>query len=223
GLLLVRASECADVRMLIWNPDGSESEMCGNGIRCFARYVLDGADEVSVETGAGILKVRRHALGFQATMGQPRLAPAAIPVLADAEPVLDLPLPGLDVVVTCVGMGNPHAVQFVPDMASVDLAALGPRVEHHPLFPHRVNFHLCQVVSRTELVMRSWERGAGLTLACGTGAAATAVAARLQGRTDEVVTVRVPGGELEVSWDGRGDALMAGPAEPVFQGEWPRL
>jgi diaminopimelate epimerase len=114
-------------------------------------------------------------------------------------------------------------VQFVPDMASVDLAALGPRVEHHPLFPHRVNFHLCQVVSRTELVMRSWERGAGLTLACGTGAAATAVAARLQGRTDEVVTVRVPGGELEVSWDGRGDALMAGPAEPVFQGEWPRL
>jgi diaminopimelate epimerase len=230
GLLLATPSAVADVRMLMWNPDGSESEMCGNGIRCFARYVLDSSlprpprreRVLTVETGAGILEVRPHARGMQVTMGQPRLAPRDIPVRAESEPVKDLPLPGLgSIQVTCVGMGNPHAIQFVPDAAAVDLAALGPKVEHHELFPHRVNFHVCQVVSRDELLMRSWERGAGLTLACGTGAAATAVAARLHGYTDEVVTVHLPGGGLELTWDGAGEVLMAGPAEYVFEGDWP--
>jgi len=258
GLLVVRPSQVADVRMLMWNPDGSESEMCGNGIRCFARYVLDqpsptaagalspspaAAGEgrvraalfprppqrerarervLTVETGAGILDVRRHPLGMQASLGRPILAGPRIPVLCDRDPVLDLPLPGLDALVTCVSTGNPHAVQFVQDVAAVDLAALGPRVERHPLFPHRTNFHVCQVVSRGELLMRSWERGAGLTQACGTGAAATMVAARLRSDVDDIVKVRVPGGELEVTWDGQGDVVLAGPAEYVFEGDWLR-
>jgi len=227
GLLLLRESSTADARMLMWNPDGSESEMCGNGIRCFARFVLDqmprAPQSLRVETGAGLLTVQDRGGGrYQTSLGRPVLNARDIPVAVDAEPVLDLALPGLDgVTVTCVSMGNPHAVQFVPDVQAVDLAAIGPRVEHHPLFPHRVNFHVCQVISREELVMRSWERGAGLTLACGTGAAATAVAAHLHGLTEEVVRIRVPGGELELAWDGAGEVLMTGPAEYVFRGDWP--
>jgi diaminopimelate epimerase len=227
GLLLVRPAEAADFRMLMWNPDGSESEMCGNGIRCFARYVLDGPakgrDSLTVETGAGLLTVRtRGARGWlEASMGAPVLNGPDIPVAVDANPVLDLPLPELGMCVSCVSMGNPHAVQFVADVAAVDLAALGPRVERHPLFPHRANFHVCQVISRSELVIRSWERGAGLTLACGTGAAAAAVAARLKGYVGDLTCVRVPGGELEVRWNGQGAVLIAGPAEYVFRGEWP--
>lgn len=226
GLLLVRPSDQADYRMLMWNPDGSESEMCGNGIRCFARYLLDGPakgrDSVRVETGAGLLTVRAcGSTGWlQASMGKPVLNGPDIPVAVHANPVLDLELPGIGISVTCVSMGNPHAVQFVEDVAGVDLAALGPGVEHHRMFPHRVNFHICQVRSRTEVVMRTWERGAGLTLACGTGAAATAVAARLKGYVDDVVRVHVPGGELEVAWDGQGEVLMTGPAEYVYRGEW---
>jgi diaminopimelate epimerase len=227
GLLLVRDSEAADFRMDMWNPDGSVAEMCGNGIRCFARYLFDrqaaGRDALAIETGAGVLTV--HARGpngwLQVSLGRPVLNGPYIPVLADANPVLDLPLPELGISVTCVSMGNPHAVQFVPEVSAVDLAMLGPRVERHPLFPHRVNFHICQVVSRTELRMRSWERGAGLTLACGTGAAATCVAARLHGFADETMRIHVPGGELELTWDRAGEVLMAGPAEYVYAGQWP--
>lgn len=227
GLLLVRTSEIADFRMDMWNPDGSASEMCGNGIRCFARYLLDGPavgrESLAIETGAGTLTVRpRGANGWlQVSLGRPVLNGPDIPVLAAACPVLDQVLDGLEIVVTCVSMGNPHAVQFVPDVAAVDLAALGPRVEHHPLFPRRANFHLCQVVSREELRMRSWERGAGLTLACGTGAAAVCVAARLHGLTEDVVRVQVPGGELELAWDGTHEVFMAGPAVYVYEGRWP--
>lgn len=226
GLLLVCPSERADFRMLMWNPDGSASEMCGNGIRCFGRYVLDGPAKgrecVQVETGAGLLTVRTcdSTAWLQASMGRPILNGRDIPVAVAASPVLGFALPELEIDVTCVSMGNPHAVQFVPDVAAIELASLGSRVERHPLFPNRVNFHICQVVSRAELVMRSWERGAGLTLACGTGAAATTVAARLNGYVDDVVRVRVPGGELEVAWDGEGEVLMSGPAEYVFRGEW---
>ncbi|HLY67962.1 MAG TPA: diaminopimelate epimerase, partial [Chloroflexota bacterium] len=227
GLLLVRPSQAADFRMEMWNPDGSQAEMCGNGIRCFARYLLDGAaegrDSLSVETGAGVLTVRSGGSGdwLQASLGRPILNGPDIPVGSDANPVLDLPLPELNISVTCVSMGNPHAVQFVPDAAVVDLAVLGPKVEHHPLFPNRVNFHVCQVVSRGELMVHTWERGAGLTLACGTGAAATAVAARLKGYTGDVVRMHVPGGELELAWDGAGEVLMSGPATYVFAGQWP--
>ncbi|MBV8083192.1 MAG: diaminopimelate epimerase, partial [Chloroflexi bacterium] len=224
GLLLVQPSEKADARMAMWNPDGSQAEMCGNGVRCFARYLLDGrgGDELSVETGAGVLAVYRRADGWlTVSLGAPRLAAADIPVLAAGNPITDLPLPGLDVTVTCVSMGNPHAVAFVPDVSAFDLAAIGPKVEHHHLFPERVNFHICQVLGRDELRMRTWERGAGLTLACGTGAAATAVAARLHGYTDDTVRMHVPGGELELTWPGQGDVLMSGPAEYAYRGEWP--
>ena len=226
GLLLVRESEVADFRMDMWNPDGSVSEMCGNGIRCFARYLLDGPaagrDALAVETAAGTLTVRaRGSSGWlQASLGRPVLNGPDIPVLVDANPVLDLPLPDVGIEVTCVSLGNPHAVQFVPDAAAVDLAALGPSVEHHPLFPRRANFHVCRIVSRRELRMRSWERGAGLTLACGTGAAAACVAARLHDLVDQTVRIHVPGGELELAWDGAGEVLMTGPAAYVYAGEW---
>ncbi len=226
GLLLVRRSNRADFRMEMWNPDGSQAEMCGNGIRCFARYLLDGAaagrNELTVETGAGVLTIRPRGSNewLQVGMGPPILNGPDIPVGSTDNPVLDLPLPGLDFSVTCVSMGNPHAVRFVPDAWQVDLQQLGPLVERHALFPSRVNFHLCQIVSRSDAILRSWERGAGLTLACGTGAAATAVAARLQGYTDEVVTMRVPGGQLELAWDGEGEVFMTGPAVYVFKGEW---
>jgi diaminopimelate epimerase len=227
GLLLVRESTVADFRMDMWNPDGSVSEMCGNGIRCFAKYLLDGPaagrDSLAVETGAGVLAVQARGSNdwLQVSMGRPVLNGPDIPVLVDSNPVLDLPLPELGISVTCVSMGNPHAVQFVTDVDGVDLATLGPRVERHPLFPHRVNFHPCQVASREELRMRSWERGAGLTLACGTGAAATCVAARLQGLTEETVRIRVPGGDLELAWDGVGEVLLTGPAAYVYKGQWP--
>jgi diaminopimelate epimerase len=227
GLLLVLSSAVADFRMDMWNPDGSRAEMCGNGIRCFARYLFDGPaagrDQLAVETGAGVLSVREQGRDgwLQVSLGRPILNGRDIPVAVDANPVLDLPLPELRIAVTCVSMGNPHAIQFVEDVASVDLATLGPKVEHHPLFPQRVNFHLCQVLSRAELRMRSWERGAGLTLACGTGAAATAVAARLHDFTDETVCLHVPGGELELTWDGEGEVLMSGPATYVYKGDWP--
>jgi diaminopimelate epimerase len=212
GLLLALPSDEADYRMAMWNPDGSESEMCGNGIRCFARYLLDGPgrghDKLRIETGAGVLTVRSSGAWLQASMGRP------------VSMEMDRALPELGITVTCVSMGNPHAVHFVDDVAAVDLASLGPRVERHSAFPNRTNFHVCQVVSRSELVMRSWERGAGLTMACGTGASAAAVAARIHGYTEDVVRVGVPGGELELSWDGAGEVFMSGPAEYVFRGEW---
>ncbi|MHB8619999.1 MAG: diaminopimelate epimerase [Chloroflexota bacterium] len=227
GLLLIEPSNAADVRMRMWNPDGTEAEMCGNGIRCFARHVMDGLpagrDHLTVETGAGLKMVRDHPGGWiEVGMGKPILKARDIPVESDTNPPIDLALPGLDIRVACVSMGNPHAVLFVDDVWAVDLAELGPRVEHHPLFPNQVNFHLCQVEDSQHLRMRSWERGAGLTLACGTGACATAVAARVKRFTGDVVTVRVPGGTLELAWDGQGEVLMAGPAETVFTGRtWP--
>ena len=226
GVLLVRRSDQADFRMLMWNPDGSESEMCGNGLRCFGRYLFDGPaagrDSLTAETGAGVLTIRKQARGWlQASMGRPILNGPDIPVRSNANPVLDLALRQLGIEVTCVSMGNPHAIQFVAEVDEVDLAELGPKVEHDGLFPHRVNFSVCQVRSRDGLRVRTWERGAGLTLACGTAAAASAVAASLHGLTDRVVRLQVPGGELEVAWDGTGEVLMSGPADFVYDGEWP--
>ncbi len=227
GLLLVRPSDVADFRMEMWNPDGSVSEMCGNGVRCFGRYLLDDGsvpgDELRAETGAGILTIRRRgpSAWLQVSMGQPILNGPDIPVDSRDNPVLHLPIPELALDTTCVSMGNPHAIQFVDDVDAIELDRLGPKVEHHHLFPHRVNFSVCQVLSRTHLKMRTWERGAGLTLACGTGASATAVAARLRGLTDEVVTMDVPGGQLELAWDGQGEVFMTGPAEYVYRGDWP--
>ena len=234
GILLVGEAEVAgtaDYRMIMYNPDGSEAEMCGNGIRCFARYVYEQVEprsELRIQTGAGILAVRIHAESGQVTavtvnMGRPRLAPAEIPVRAESTPVVGLPLAvdGRELYLTCVSMGNPHAVAFVEeDVNAYPLAEIGPKVEHDPHFPRRVNFEICRVRSREELEVRVWERGAGLTLACGTGAAAVTVAARLNGLIDDRIRLRLPGGTLEMEWDGAGEVFMTGPAESVFRGKW---
>jgi diaminopimelate epimerase len=218
GLLLVSPSGKADVRMRMWNPDGSQAQMCGNGLRCFARYLFDRELQhrgvLSVETDAGLrtARLRDDRERIEVSMGRPVVYDAALPV------------PGLgpDLThVTHISMGNPHAVHFVTDVEGFDLATVGPKVERHPLFPERINFHVCEVHSPTELAMRTWERGAGLTLACGTGACATAVAAQVHGLTASTVAMRVPGGQLELCWDGQGEVLLTGEAREVFVGEWP--
>ncbi len=235
GLILVLPSSRADVRMRMFNPDGSEAEMCGNGIRCLAKFAAergiatprDGV--LLVDTLAGLLRCEvsgtdGHVERVRASMGRPRLAPNEIPVLAESSgPLLDLPIhvEGGDFRVTCVSMGNPHAVHFQDEpVAAVDLEHIGPRVEHHPAFPRRVNFEIVNVLGRDRLRMRVWERGAGITLACGTGACATAVAARLRGLVDDVVEVELPGGTVRIEWDGTGDVFLSGPAEDVFEGRW---
>jgi len=233
GLLLVEPSAQADFRMRMWNPDGSESEMCGNGIRCFAKYLYDaglsGRPEMKVETGAGVLNLVVHPRDGRAervtvSMGVPELRPERIPVAVAGERAFDLPLEGVgaEVVVSCVSMGNPHAVMFLDrPVAEFPLEAVGPRVEHHPLFPRRVNFEIVSQRGPGELDARVWERGAGITLACGTGACAVAAAARLKGLTGDHTIVNLPGGALELEWDGRGEILMTGPAGLVFEGSWP--
>jgi diaminopimelate epimerase len=223
--------------MRMFNPDGSEAEMCGNGIRCLAKYAVergiatptDGA--ITVDTLAGRLRCEVSGADgrverVRVSMGRPRLAPDEIPVLAESSgPVLDLPVrvEGGDFRVTCVSMGNPHAVHFTEEpVEAIDLEHIGPRVEHHSAFPRRVNFEVANVLGRDRLRMRVWERGAGLTLACGTGACATAVAARLRGLVDDVVDVELPGGTVRIEWDGAGEVYLSGPAETVFEGRWLR-
>ncbi|GIW08894.1 MAG: diaminopimelate epimerase [Dehalococcoidia bacterium] len=236
GLILVLPSDRADLRMRMFNPDGSEAEMCGNGIRCYAKFVLDDGlvsprDALTVETGAGVLQLEAHRRdghvdSVTVDMGAPRFEPADIPVdtaLVSGERVVDYPLEVDEqtIPVTCVSMGNPHAVTFVErDVWSIPLETLGPKVEHHPFFPRRVNFEVAHVRGRKQIDLRVWERGAGLTLACGTGACATAVAARLHDLVDEEVEVCLPGGPLTIRWDG-GSVLMRGPAALVFRGDWP--
>lgn len=234
GLILVLPSASADLRMRMFNPDGSEAEMCGNGIRCFAKYAHDNRlverPEIAVETAAGIKRIAVHAKGaeadtFTVSMGVPCLAGPEIPVAAAISPVVDYPLvvAGSELPVTCVSMGNPHAVFFTADEpAAFPLATVGPQVEHHPFFPSRVNFEVCHVERPDRLIVRVWERGAGLTLACGTGACAVAVAARLKGLTGDHTVVALPGGELQIAWDGHGEVLMTGPAEYVCRGQWLR-
>jgi diaminopimelate epimerase len=239
-LLVVRPStqQAADFRMEIFNADGSQVEMCANGIRCFFRYLREAghtaADSLRVETLSGVV-VPRWAGGGRVTvdMGPPILAPAKVPTTlraSDAEaPALDLPLEvgGTVVRVSAISMGNPHAVVFVDDVDAAPVGELGPRVEHHPAFPNRVNVGFVHVVDRSRVRQRTWERGTGETLACGSGACATAVAAILLGHVDEAVTVELRGGELEIQWAGRSEAAgsesvwMTGPTATVFTGEIP--
>jgi diaminopimelate epimerase len=233
GILIVEPSERADFRMRMFNPDGSESEMCGNGIRCFAKYVFDAGlargREMAVETGAGVLNLLVHGRNGAAervtvSMGVPELRPARIPVAVEGEIARDVTVEGVgaDVRVTCVSMGNPHAVMFLDGpVAAFPLEQVGPRVEHHRLFPRRVNFEVVQPRSHDEVDARVWERGAGLTLACGTGACAVAAAARVHGLIGDTVRVNLPGGSLEIEWDGASEILMTGPAALVFEGDWP--
>jgi diaminopimelate epimerase len=236
GLLLISTTKDG-LKMRIFNPDGSEAEACGNGLRCLVRYALDQgivdrqATEISVETIAGIRKARLHSEGktavIQTGMGQPKFGAKDIPVALKtnvAEPILDYPLTIGDekLALSFVSMGNPHAVCFVEKpVADFPLFQTGPKVEKHPLFPSRTNFEVARVLKRNQIEARVWERGAGETLACGSGACAIAVIARLHGYTDSKVDIKLPGGTLSVEWDGKGEVALSGPAEIVFSGEWP--
>lgn len=236
GLLLVErvhpASSAADFRMRMFNPDGSESEMCGNGIRCFAKYLYDAGltrdRHIRVATGGGIQQVYLLAGGaevqaVEVDMGVPVFEPSRIPVLSPLEYVERQPLLVADqhLAISAVSMGNPHAVTFVDDVERFPLTNVGPLVEQHPWFPRRVNFEVASVQSRGELTMRVWERGAGITLACGSGACAVMAVARRQGMVDDTVLVHLPGGDLTLHWDGTTGVHMTGPATYVFRGEWP--
>lgn len=223
----------ADYTMRIFNSDGSEPEMCGNGIRCMARYIADleaadgkqsSAPHYTIHTLAGpIVSTLRSDGQITVDMGEPRLLAAEIPTTL-AEPqaqVVDLPLMVADTTyqVTCISMGNPHCITFVGDVDAVPLAKVGPLVETHGAFPQRTNAEFIQVVSSDYLKMRVWERGAGATLACGTGACASLVAAVLNGKCDRKATVELPGGPLEIEWSGNNRVCMTGPAVRVFSGE----
>lgn len=227
-ILVVRPSASADFRMEIFNADGGQVEMCANGIRAFFKYLRDHGltreDEVSVETLGGIVRPRWAGQDRVAVdMGHPVLAPAKIPArLGSGEgPVLDVPLEvdGERLLVSAVSMGNPHCVLFVPSVETARVRELGPRIEHHPAFPNRTNVEFAEVVSRTRLRQRTWERGTGETLACGSGACAVAVAAILRGATETSLSIELLGGELEIAWPARDARLiMTGPAAEVFSG-----
>lgn len=220
-----QGSDGADYAMRIFNSDGSEPEMCGNGIRCLARFIadLEGKSEATyqIHTLAGLITPQLDPNGqVTVDMGLPRLLAAEIPTTLSQpdEKVVDLPLEaaGQTWQVTCVSMGNPHCITFVEDVAAIELAEVGPQFEHHPAFPQRINAEFIQVVRPDYLKMRVWERGAGITLACGTGACAALVAAVLNGKSDRSATVELPGGCLKIEWTADQRLAMTGPATRVF-------
>ena len=231
GLILINASSVADFEMEMYNADGSRGEMCGNGIRCVAKYVYDygltDQTHISVETLGGIkyldLTVEEGRVRqVRVDMGRPMLCPTEIPVIANGESVIDMPIEVDDTEyrMTAVGMGNPHTVVFVEDVDGLEIEQIGPKFEHHPCFPNRVNTEFVKVLDRNTVKMRVWERGSGETLACGTGACAVAVACILNGLTENKVTVQLLGGDLLIEWDREADKVyMTGPAEVVFDGE----
>ncbi len=230
GLILIMPSDRADARMRMFNADGSEGEMCGNGVRCVAKYVYDHGitrnNPVTIETGRGVLTLELEVSGgrverVRVDMGPPILEPSAIPTLLEGCPPLDAPLSIGDRAfpVTAVSMGNPHAVIHVPDVAGFPLETIGPQIERHPAFPRRVNVHFVEILSFNEVQMRTWERGSGITLACGTGACAVCVAGVLTGRTGRRIVARLPGGSLELEWPANDESVfMTGPATEVFSG-----
>lgn len=247
GLILIAPSQTADVRMRIFNADGSEAEMCGNGIRCVAKYTYEHklvraggefsvpgqrsfSTSLTIETGNGILtvgliiddndKVRKVCVN----MGQPVLSPRDIPVNLPGEKVITQPIDvlGQELLMTCVSMGNPHAVFFCDDVRLIELEKLGPAIEKHNLFPNRINVHFVQINNPSEFTMRTWERGSGITMACGTGACAACVASALNGRQGRICTGHLPGGDLGLNWCEEDNCVyMTGPAEEVFEGIWP--
>lgn len=232
GLVLILPSKIADFRMRMFNSDGSESEMCGNAIRCVGKYVYDKnlSDKkvLTIETLAGLkvlnLNVQNNIVNsVTVDMGEPILQPELIPVVAVENPVLKMDVPSDDkhFVMTCVSMGNPHAVTFVENTKEFDVQKYGRPIENSPLFPKRTNVEFAQVLNRNEINMRVWERGAGETLACGTGACATLVACVLNGLTDREATLHLLGGDLQIRWDEETNhVFMTGPAEVVFKGVW---
>lgn len=247
GLILIGPADLAGARMRIFNADGSEAEMCGNGIRCMAKYVYEhhlaaGGEEFSIpgqetfetsmqiETVRGVLtlgleiddndKVRRVCVN----MGRPILKADRIPVALEAQRVVDEPIEVADkeLIMTCVSMGNPHAVFFCDDLNEIELGRVGPLIEHHEIFPNRINAHFVKVQGPSEFTMRTWERGSGITLACGTGACACVVAGVLTGRCERKVLAHLPGGNLDLNWCQEDDCVyMTGPAVEVFIGHWP--
>jgi len=222
-LLTVHPSRVADFKMEIYNADGSQVEMCGNGIRCFAKYVyehgLTPKRELAVETLAGIVRPRIVGDLVEVDMGEPILDGRKIPVDADGQ-IIDRPLTveGSTYRVTCVSMGNPHCVLYLDDIDSLDLEKIGPCFEHHPFFPKRVNTEFIKVIGPHEVKMRVWERGAGETWACGTGASAVAVAGVLASKTERKLTIHLKGGDLYVEWRADNRVYMTGGAEEVFHG-----
>ncbi|MBA7635037.1 Diaminopimelate epimerase [subsurface metagenome] len=242
GLLLLLPSEIADFRMRMFNPDGSEAEACGNGIRCQIRYVVDKellprkleeTNEI-LETMAGIRRAKLHKetgklTKIQVGMGAPKFEAKDIPVvvgqgIVNIKSMLSCPvtIKGKELLLNFVSMGNPHAVYFWQHpISEFPLSQVGPEVEQHKMFPNRTNFEVANVINRQQIKVRVWERGAKETLACGSGACAVAVAAQLHGYVDDIVDIKLPGGILEVKWDGVGEVFLSGPAEIVFIGEWP--
>jgi diaminopimelate epimerase len=242
GLLLLLSSVVADFKMRIFNPDGFEAEACGNGLRCFARYVIDrglvkpSARQIAIETIAGVRKVVVNAstgggVGLNIGMGKPGFSAKDIPVKiewcegksVDITSLINcsITVAGTKLALNPVSMGNPHAVYFYDrPVADFPLLQIGPKVEHHQVFPNGVNFEVARLINRQRIEARVWERGAGETLACGSGACAIAVAARLRGYIDNMVNIKLPGGILSVEWDGAGEVFLSGPAEIVFTGEW---
>lgn len=232
GLILINPSEKADFEMEMYNADGSRGEMCGNGIRCVAKYVYDygltDKTHISVETLGGIkyldLTVEDGKVVLvRVDMGSPILTPAQIPVIADEVEAVAVPIlvDETEYQMTCVSMGNPHAVIFMDDIEHLEIEKIGPKFEHHERFPNRVNTEFVKVLDRQTASMRVWERGSGETLACGTGACAVAVACILGGYTENKVTVKLLGGDLLIEWDREQNKIyMTGPAEVVFDGVW---
>lgn len=233
GLVLIEPCDVADFRMRIFNADGSESEMCGNATRCIGKYVyergLTDKTEITLMTGSGLkilsLNVQDgKVLSVRTDMGSPELTPAKIPVNIPGETVMGhtVTVNGDEWEMHCVSMGNPHCILFVEDPADVDLPLIGPMFEHHPLFPRRTNTEFATVLDREHIRMRVWERGAGETLACGTGACAVLVASVLTGQSDREVTMHLRGGNLHLYWSPEDNHVyQQGPAEFVFDGIWP--
>ena len=232
GLILIGPSDSADFSMRVFNSDGSEAGMCGNGIRCVGKYVyergLTDKNELTIETQGGLKVIHMEVEGgkvarVKVDMGTPELNPQLIPVNLPGELVLRhrLQIMGQTWYITCVNMGNPHAVVFVRDPEVIDLPTIGPMIEHHPLFPRRTNVEFVRIIDRGILQMRVWERGAGETLACGTGACASLVACVRAGRSDRTVQMKLSGGNLQLHWDASDNHVyQTGPAAFVYDGEW---
>jgi len=242
SLILLLPSKKADFKMRIFNADGSEAETCGNGLRCLARYILEkglinpNIKEFNIETKAIVnqIKVERKSssiVRIQVSMGQPKLSAAEIPTnLKPGKDVIDtngmlsykVNLNNTDMTLNLVSMGNPHVVHFTSEpVAQFPLSVIGPRVENLPVFPNRINFEVAQVIDSNQIEARVWERGVGETLACGSGACAITVAAKLLGYANSKVDIKLPGGVLNVEWDGNREVMLGGPAETVFEGKWP--
>lgn len=231
GLILIRPSDVADARMQMFNADGSEAEMCGNGIRCVAKYVYEAEiapkEELKIETGNGVLELkletsRNRVVRVCVDMGEPIVQPDGIPTTLPGERIIDVPIEvgGVSLNVTCVSMGNPHCVIFVEQATDQLVLGLGPQIEQDARFPERINVEFVEIISPCEVRQRTWERGSGETLACGTGASAVCVAGVLSGRTERTLLNHLRGGDLELEWREDNHVYMTGPAEEVFRGQW---